>query len=76
MKPDPRNPNRMTDADKGRMKASLAEFGDLSGIVINRRTDQLVGGHQRAGEGALWGGTRSSVRFLPRNLPQMYAVAS
>jgi hypothetical protein len=30
------------------MKASLAEFGDLSGIVINRRTDQLVGGHQRA----------------------------
>jgi hypothetical protein len=48
MKPDPRNPNRMSDADKARMKASLAEFGDLSGIVINRRTDQLVGGHQRA----------------------------
>jgi hypothetical protein len=48
MKPDPRNPNRMSDADKSRMKASLAEFGDLSGIVINRRTDQLIGGHQRA----------------------------
>jgi hypothetical protein len=38
----------MDPADKARMKASLAEFGDLSGIVINRRTDQLVGGHQRA----------------------------
>jgi len=48
MKPDPKNPNRMNDDDKARMKKSLAEFGDLSGIVINRRTDMLVGGHQRA----------------------------
>jgi hypothetical protein len=38
----------MSDADKRRMKRSLAEFGDLSGIVINRRTGNLVGGHQRA----------------------------
>ena len=47
MKPDPKNPNRMDIDDKARMKESLAEFGDLSGIVINRRTDTLVGGHQR-----------------------------
>lgn len=38
----------MSDADKRRMKRSLAEFGDLSGIVLNRRTGNLVGGHQRA----------------------------
>jgi DNA modification methylase len=30
------------------MAKSLAEFGDLSGIVINVRTGLLVGGHQRA----------------------------
>jgi len=47
IKSDPQNPNRMEDADKKRMAASLAEFGDLGGIVINRRTGFLVGGHQR-----------------------------
>lgn len=29
------------------LKRSMDEFGDLSGIVFNRRTKQLVGGHQR-----------------------------
>lgn len=43
IKPDPANPNRMGAEDKARM----AEFGDLSGIIINRRTGLLVGGHQR-----------------------------
>lgn len=47
IKSDPQNPNRMDEADKKRMAASLAEFGDLGGIVINRRTGLLVGGHQR-----------------------------
>jgi hypothetical protein len=46
--PDPANPNRMDDDDKARMARALAEFGDLSGIVINRRTGLLIGGHQRA----------------------------
>ena len=48
LKPDPANPNRMGAEDKARMLKSLAEFGDLSGIIINRRTGMLVGGHQRA----------------------------
>lgn len=46
--PDPRNPNRMSEEDKGRMKASLEEFGDLGVIVINRKGGKLIGGHQRA----------------------------
>jgi len=45
--PDPQNPNKMGDEDKARMKKSLAEFGDLSGVVINRRTGYIIGGHQR-----------------------------
>jgi len=44
---DPANPNRMSDDDRGRMARALAEFGDLGGIVLNRRTGHLVGGHQR-----------------------------
>ena len=46
--PDPSNPNRMAPEDKARMARSLAEFGDLSGVTINRRTGMLIGGHQRA----------------------------
>jgi large subunit ribosomal protein L35 len=29
------------------MAQSLAEFGDMAGIVVNRRTGLLIGGHQR-----------------------------
>jgi len=45
--PDPRNPNRMTPEDREGLKRALAEFGDLSGIIWNRRTGLLVAGHQR-----------------------------
>ena len=45
--PDPANPNRMDAETKAMMAKSLAEFGDLSGIVLNRRTGLLIGGHQR-----------------------------
>lgn len=29
------------------LKKSLDEFGDLSGVVFNRQTNRLIGGHQR-----------------------------
>ncbi len=44
---DPENPRAMTEKARGHLSASLDEFGDLSGIVYNRRTGQLVSGHQR-----------------------------
>ena len=48
LRPDPANPNRMAPEDKARMAKSLANFGDLSGVTLNRRTGLLIGGHQRA----------------------------
>jgi len=48
IRPDPANPNRMDAETKAMMAKSLAEFGDLGGIVLNRRTGLLIGGHQRA----------------------------
>jgi hypothetical protein len=45
--PDPANPNRMAAEDKARMAASLEAFGDISGVVWNKRTGLLIGGHQR-----------------------------
>lgn len=46
-RPDPANPNQMSGETKMAMLKSLAEFGDLSGIIINQRTGLLIGGHQR-----------------------------
>lgn len=41
------NPRKMTARHLSRLKKSLDEFGDLSGIIYNRRTGNLIGGHQR-----------------------------
>jgi DNA modification methylase len=42
-----RNPRKISAEQKRMLKAALAEFGDLGGFVFNRRTQRLVGGHQR-----------------------------
>ncbi len=44
---NPKNPRRITDKKLDMLKKAVSEFGDLSGIVFNRTTGQLVGGHQR-----------------------------
>jgi len=41
------NPRTITDEQLKMLNKSLQTFGDLSGIVYNRRTGNLVGGHQR-----------------------------
>lgn len=45
--PAPYNPRTITPEGLESLAASLKEFGDLSGVVKNRRTGHLVGGHQR-----------------------------
>lgn len=44
---DPENPREIDDAAFSGLQLSMAEFGDLSGIVFNKRTGHLVAGHQR-----------------------------
>lgn len=41
------NPRKISDKQLSMLKKALYEFGDLGGIVYNRRTGQMVGGHQR-----------------------------
>lgn len=50
------NPRTITKDELARLKKAFYEFGDLSGIVFNRRSGQLVGGHQRT-------------KVLPKNAP-------
>lgn len=44
---DGANPRTITAESGDGLKASLKRFGDLSGITFNRRTGELVTGHQR-----------------------------
>lgn len=41
------NPREITDEALEGLTVSIDEFGDLSGIVFNKRTGNLVAGHQR-----------------------------
>lgn len=45
--PNPQNPRKITNKKLRALKKSMEEFGDLSGIIFNRRTGHLIGGHQR-----------------------------
>ena len=48
LKANPKNPRRISDQKLDMLKKALLEFGDLSGIVFNVKSGQLVGGTQRA----------------------------
>lgn len=49
--PNEANPRKpWTDPQRETFKKSLAEFGDLSGIVYNITTGHLIGGHKRVDE--------------------------
>lgn len=41
------NPRQITEKRQAQLGKSMGKFGDLSGIVYNRRTGRLVCGHQR-----------------------------
>lgn len=47
LKADPKNPRLINKQDFENLKKTLRRFGDLSGVILNKQTGQLVGGHQR-----------------------------
>ncbi len=47
LKGDPHNPREISAEALAGLKSSIKSFGDLSGIVFNLTTSQLVTGHQR-----------------------------
>lgn len=47
LKANAKNPRTISKHDFEALKKSIQTFGDLSGIVYNIQTQQLVGGHQR-----------------------------
>jgi len=59
LKGNPKNPRTISKHDYEALVNSIKRFGDLSGIVFNRRTGQLVGGHQRIEAFKRMGGDKS-----------------
>lgn len=47
MKPAPYNPRTITPKNKEALRTSMRRFGNLQPVVWNRRTGNIVGGHQR-----------------------------
>lgn len=47
LKPAEYNPRTITKEQLQALGRALREFGDLGGIVVNTRTGNVVGGHQR-----------------------------
>ena len=47
LRPAAYNPRKITDKQMAMLAKSMKEFGDLSGIIVNVKTGNIVGGHQR-----------------------------
>lgn len=47
LKPAEYNPRKISKKQLESLKSAMSAFGDLSGIVVNARSGQVVGGHQR-----------------------------
>jgi len=47
LKPSNYNPRKISDKKLSMLGKAMREFGDLSGIIFNRTTGNLIGGHQR-----------------------------
>jgi len=58
------NPRRISDRAMKGLRASLERFGELGGIVYNKRTGSLVGGHQRVKALAAMGIEDAEVRVV------------
>lgn len=47
LKPNAKNPRKISNKKLDALKKSISKFGDLSGFVFNRRSKTLISGHQR-----------------------------
>lgn len=48
MKPLKNNPRRLSNANRKKLEECLEEYGDLSGIVHDEDSDEIISGNQRA----------------------------
>jgi hypothetical protein len=47
LKPSPFNPREITDEALAGLRTSIARYGLVQPLVVNRKNDRVIGGHQR-----------------------------
>lgn len=45
--PNPLNPRKISPEQLSMLRQAMNSFGDLSGLVVNKTTGRMIGGHQR-----------------------------
>lgn len=45
--PNPLNPRTISEEQLSMLREAMNSFGDLSGLVVNKTTGRMIGGHQR-----------------------------
>lgn len=64
LKPDPKNPRRISAEARKRLRGGLERFGNVQPIIARRRDGRIVGGHQRYAIERERGSARVPVVFL------------
>jgi DNA modification methylase len=62
--PDPRNPRKMSDDQRARLRRGLEEFGLVDPFIVRRADKLVVGGHQRLKEAIALGFEEGPVVYL------------
>ena len=71
LKPNEKNPRKITGDALSRLEKSLKEFGSLDGFIYNKTTGRLISGHQRqkilgeaeiVGDHVIWNGQKFPYR--------------
>lgn len=47
LRPNPQNPRKINDHQLVALEKAMREFGDLGGVIKNKKTGNIIGGHQR-----------------------------
>lgn len=58
------NPRQITDQELSGLKESIRKFGFVEPVIVNKRTNTLVGGHQRTKAAELLGIDKIPVTFV------------
>ena len=70
-----KNPRQITEKQFSQLQSWLEEFGDLSGIVHNVKTDEIIGGNQRAEAMHFMNGTKPTIEHTYRKPTRTGTVA-
>ena len=74
LRPFPGNPRQMPEAELGKLKRSIREFGFVEPVVVRKADNTIVGGHQRVEAAKALGLKRVPVVYIDVSADQAKAL--